>query len=174
MSVSDTAIEFNGLTVVQVSQNQAAVISDPQVNGLDISWIRKSSPAIRTEFSLSRILASWRSQLKVEWLRLILRILIYNETALGSYDVLAIVDQTHLPGVIKDKSTGVTLGWCISVNPNAHRPAWRFCNHRTHEVKMKSSNGEQYHVALLSVLFFHVKWLLMETLLFDFQFEYSS
>jgi hypothetical protein len=35
MLVSDTAIEFNGLTVVQVSQNQAAVISDPQVHGID-------------------------------------------------------------------------------------------------------------------------------------------
>jgi hypothetical protein len=31
MKVSDTVIEFQGLTVVQVSQNQAAVISDPQV-----------------------------------------------------------------------------------------------------------------------------------------------
>lgn len=29
-AVSDTVIEFMGLTVVQVSQNQAAVISDPQ------------------------------------------------------------------------------------------------------------------------------------------------
>jgi hypothetical protein len=48
------------------------------------------------------------------------------------------------------------------------------CNHRTHEVKMKSSNGEQYHVALLFVLFSHIKLLLMETLLFDFQLEYSS
>jgi regulator of protease activity HflC (stomatin/prohibitin superfamily) len=47
----------------------------------------------------------------------------------GTYDVLAIVDQTHLPGVVKDKSTGVILGW-------------------THEVKMKSSNGSEYHVAL--------------------------
>lgn len=30
-TVSDTVIEFQGLTVVQVSQNQAAVVSDPQV-----------------------------------------------------------------------------------------------------------------------------------------------
>jgi hypothetical protein len=29
--VSDTVIDFMGLTIVQVSQNQAAVISDPQV-----------------------------------------------------------------------------------------------------------------------------------------------
>ncbi|KIM80892.1 hypothetical protein PILCRDRAFT_72918 [Piloderma croceum F 1598] len=92
--LSDTAIEFNGLTVVQVSQNQAAVISDPQ----NRIFVVKNSGFVA--FAIE-----------------------------GSYDVLAIVDQTHLPGVIKDKSTGVTLGW-------------------THEVKMKSSNGEQYHVAL--------------------------
>lgn len=29
-TVSDTVVEFHGLTIVQVSQNQAAVISDPQ------------------------------------------------------------------------------------------------------------------------------------------------
>ncbi|KAG5219941.1 band domain-containing protein [Salix suchowensis] len=40
----------------------------------------------------------------------------------GTYDVLSIVDQTHLPGVVKDRLTGVTLGW-------------------THEVKMKSRVG---------------------------------
>jgi hypothetical protein len=28
--VSDTVIQFKGLTIVQVSQNQAAVVSDPQ------------------------------------------------------------------------------------------------------------------------------------------------
>ena len=28
--MSDTVINFQGLTVVQVSQNQAAVVSDPQ------------------------------------------------------------------------------------------------------------------------------------------------
>lgn len=37
----------------------------------------------------------------------------------GTYDVLSIVDQTHLPTIVKDKLTGVTLGW-------------------THEVKMHS------------------------------------
>jgi hypothetical protein len=40
-----------------------------------------------------------------------------DENLSGSYDVLAIVDQTHLPGVIKDKSTGVTLGWCVLTSP---------------------------------------------------------
>jgi len=58
--VSDTAIEFNGLTVVQVSQNQAAVISDPQVHVLDAYHPRKRSHAsinIRIAFLLSRILA---------------------------------------------------------------------------------------------------------------------
>lgn len=28
----------------------------------------------------------------------------------GTYDVLSIVDQTHLPGIVKDRLTGVTLG----------------------------------------------------------------
>ena len=40
----------------------------------------------------------------------------------GSYDVLAVVDQTHLPHAIKDRVTGATLGW-------------------SHEVKMKSRTG---------------------------------
>lgn len=51
----------------------------------------------------------------------------------GSYDVLSIVDQTHLPTVVRDKVTGVTLGW-------------------THEVTMtsKTNHGkeEKYVVAL--------------------------
>jgi hypothetical protein len=54
----------------------------------------------------------------------------------GSYDVLSIVDQTHLPGIVVDKLTGVVLGW-------------------THEVKMKSRVGhgqeKDYVVALLFV-----------------------
>jgi hypothetical protein len=42
---------------------------------------------------------------------------------LGTYDVLAIVDQTHLPGVIKDQSTGVTLGWCVTTRASVrHHP----------------------------------------------------
>lgn len=52
----------------------------------------------------------------------------------GTYDVLSIVDQTHLPGVVKDRLTGVTLGW-------------------THEVKMTSRVGDaeerEYVVATL-------------------------
>ncbi|KAF7440815.1 hypothetical protein PC9H_001163 [Pleurotus ostreatus] len=85
--LSDTVIEFQGLTVVQVSQNQAAVISDPQNH---IFVIRNGGfVAMAIE---------------------------------GTYDVLSIVDQTHLPGVVKDRLTGVTLGW-------------------THEVKMKSRVG---------------------------------
>ena len=54
----------------------------------------------------------------------------------GSYDVLSIVDQTHLPTVIKDHITGATLGW-------------------THEVTMKSKTGDgpkEFVVALLYVV----------------------
>ncbi|KNZ71567.1 hypothetical protein J132_08625 [Termitomyces sp. J132] len=84
IGLSDTVIEFQGLTVVQVSQNQAAVVSDPQNH----IFVIKNSGFVA--FAIE-----------------------------GTYDVLSIVDQTHLPGVVKDRLTGVTLGW-------------------THEVKMKS------------------------------------
>ena len=57
----------------------------------------------------------------------------------GSYKVLAVVDQTHLPTQVKDRVTGATLGW-------------------SYEVKMKSVTGtkkeEDYVVALLYVLGF--------------------
>ncbi|KAF8212489.1 hypothetical protein K438DRAFT_1567476 [Mycena galopus ATCC 62051] len=96
--ISDAVIEFQGLTVVQVSQNQAAVISDPQ----NQIFVVKNSGFVA--FAVE-----------------------------GSYDVLSIVDQTHLPGVVVDKLTGVTLG-------------------STYEVKMKSKVGhgqeKEYVVAL--------------------------
>ncbi|KAF8892638.1 hypothetical protein BD779DRAFT_1200154 [Infundibulicybe gibba] len=96
--LSDTVIEFQGLTVVQVSQNQAAVVSDPQNH----IFVIKNSGFVA--FAIE-----------------------------GTYDVLSIVDQTHLPGVVKDRLTGVTLGW-------------------THEVKMKSkvssTEEKDYVVAL--------------------------
>lgn len=62
--------------MVQVSQNQAAVISDPQ----NRIFVVKNSGFVA--FAIE-----------------------------GTYDVLGVVDQTHLPGVVKDASTGVTLGW---------------------------------------------------------------
>ena len=37
----------------------------------------------------------------------------------GTYDVLSIVDQTHLDHVVVDKITRVTLGW--SVRPCVHQ-----------------------------------------------------
>ncbi|KAF6764910.1 hypothetical protein DFP72DRAFT_799328 [Ephemerocybe angulata] len=82
--LSDTVIEFQGLTVVQVSQNQAAVVSDPQ----NQVFVVTNSGFVAYAME-------------------------------GTYDVLSIVDQTHLPTILKDKLTGVTLGW-------------------THEVKMRS------------------------------------
>jgi hypothetical protein len=97
--VSDTVVEFQGLTVVQVSQNQAAVVSDPQNH----IFVIKNSGFVA--FAIE-----------------------------GTYDVLSIVDQTHLPGVVKDRLTGVILGW-------------------THEVKMKSKisskEEKEYVVATL-------------------------
>jgi hypothetical protein len=85
--LSDTVIEFNGLTVVQVSQNQAAVVSDPQNH----IFVIKNSGFVAYAVE-------------------------------GTYDVLSIVDQTHLPSVVKDRITGVVLG-------------------STHEVKMTSRIG---------------------------------
>ncbi len=41
--VSDTVIQFQGLTVVQVSQNQAAVVSDPQVRVIALLLVRHLS-----------------------------------------------------------------------------------------------------------------------------------
>ncbi|KAF8729392.1 hypothetical protein AX14_006158 [Amanita brunnescens Koide BX004] len=87
--LSDTVIEFNGLTVVQVSQNQAAVVSDPRNH----IFVVKNSGFVA--FAIE-----------------------------GTYDVLSIVDQTHLPGIVHDKLTGIVLG-------------------STHEVKMKSKISKQ-------------------------------
>lgn len=99
--MSDTVIEFLGLTVVQVSQNQAAVISDPQ----NQIFVIKNSGFVAYAIE-------------------------------GTYDVLAIVDQTHLPQVVKDRVTGAVLG-------------------STYEVKMKSKvdskEEREYVVALLYV-----------------------
>lgn len=97
--MSDTVIEFNGLTVVQVSQNQAAVVSDPQ----NQIFVIKNSGFIAYAME-------------------------------GNYDVLSIVDQTHLPTIVKDKVTGLILG-------------------HTHEVRMRSKVGNsqerEYVVATL-------------------------
>ncbi|KAJ3908411.1 hypothetical protein F5879DRAFT_937483 [Lentinula edodes] len=87
--LSDTVIEFLGLTVVQVSQNQAAVISDPQNH----IFVIKNAGFVC--FAIE-----------------------------GTYDVLSIVDQTHLSQSVKDKITKSTLGW-------------------THEVTMKSKTNAQ-------------------------------
>ena len=99
--VSDTVIQFQGLTIVQVSQNQAAVVSDPRNHVFVIKNAGFVAYAIE-----------------------------------GTYDVLSIVDQTHLPTTIKDKLTGIILG-------------------STHEVKMKSKVGngleKEYVVATLLV-----------------------
>jgi len=96
--LSDTVIEFQGMTVVQVSQNQAAVISDPQNQ---IFVIKNAGFAA---FALE-----------------------------GSYNVLEVIDQTHLPNAVKDRVTNATLGW-------------------THEVRMRSQVGagkaQEYIVAL--------------------------
>ncbi|KAN0135811.1 hypothetical protein V8E53_006263 [Lactarius tabidus] len=78
--LSDTVINFQGLIVVQVSQNQAAVISDPQNH----IFVVKNAGFVAY-------------------------------SVVGTYDVLAIVDQTHLPRAIKDHVTGVVLGHSFEV-----------------------------------------------------------
>lgn len=86
---------------MQVSQNQAAVISDPQ----NQTFVIKNSGFVAYAIE-------------------------------GTYDVLSIVDQTHLAVAVKDPVTNSSLGW-------------------TQEVKMKSmlSSGEEkdYVVATLYV-----------------------
>lgn len=100
--LSDTVIEFQGLTVVQVSQNQAAVISDPQNH---IFVIRNAGFAA---FAIE-----------------------------GTYDVLSIVDQTHLPNSVKDRVTGSVLG-------------------STHEVKMKSKINDRDERDFVVALFLNI------------------
>ncbi|KAG8898688.1 hypothetical protein FRB99_007228 [Tulasnella sp. 403] len=89
--ISDTVIEFNGLTIVQVSQNQAAVISDPQ----NQIFVIKNGGFVALALQ-------------------------------GSYDVLSVVDQTHLPNALTDHITHAVLGH------------W-------HEVKMRSHVGGNVH-----------------------------
>lgn len=98
-SLSDTVVEFQGLTVVQVSQNQAAVISDPQ----NKIFIVKNSGFAALALT-------------------------------GNYNILSVIDQTHLNTVVRDDVTKQVLGW-------------------TQEVKMRrntGTNGErEFVVALL-------------------------
>lgn len=79
-SLSETVIEFQGLTIVQVSQNQAAVICDPQNR---VFVIKNGGFA-----ALSLV---------------------------GSYSILAVIDQTHLSTVVRDKVTNAILGWTQEV-----------------------------------------------------------
>ncbi|EIM89326.1 uncharacterized protein STEHIDRAFT_76273 [Stereum hirsutum FP-91666 SS1] len=74
--LSDTVIEFQGLTVVQVSQNQAAVVSDPR----NQIFVIKNTGFVAYGIE-------------------------------GTYNVLAVVDQTHLPvKPVVDPLTNVVLG----------------------------------------------------------------
>ncbi|KAF8969857.1 hypothetical protein BDZ97DRAFT_2055545 [Flammula alnicola] len=100
--LSDTVIDFQGLTVVQVSQNQAAVVSDPQNH----IFVIKNSGFVAYAIE-------------------------------GTYDVLSIVDQTHLPNIVKDKLTGVILG-------------------STHEVKMNSKVGGQQQKEYVVATFLNI------------------
>lgn len=99
--VSDTVIKFQGLTVAQVSQNQAAVISDPQNH----IFVLKNTGFVAYGIA-------------------------------GSYDVLAIVDQTHLPQAIKDHVTGSVLGRSLEVRMSSNSNS-------------ANSTAESYVVALL-------------------------
>ncbi len=109
---------FQGLTVVQVSQNQAAVVSDPQNH----IFVIKNSGFVA--FAIE-----------------------------GTYDVLSIVDMTHLPTVVTDPLTKVVLGW-------------------THEVKMKSqverATSKEYIVATLWVDSFLSRVIRVGVLIYKF------
>ena len=98
-SLSDTVIEFQGLTIVQVSQNQAAVISDPS----NKIFVFKNGGFAALALT-------------------------------GNYNILSIIDQTHLDTVVKDNVTKAVLGW-------------------TQEVRMRRSTGgsgeRDFVVALL-------------------------
>ncbi|KAF7359523.1 Band 7 domain-containing protein [Mycena sanguinolenta] len=100
--ISDAVIEFQGLTVVQVSQNQAAVVSDPQ----NQVFVVKNSGFVA--FAVE-----------------------------GSYDVLSIVDQTHLSRNVTDPLTGVNLG-------------------STHEVTMSSKVGHGQQKDYVVALFLNI------------------
>ncbi|KII88766.1 hypothetical protein PLICRDRAFT_42002 [Plicaturopsis crispa FD-325 SS-3] len=100
--LSDTVIEFLGLTVVQVAQNQAAVVSDPQNH----IFVVKNSGFVA--FGIE-----------------------------GTYKVLSIVDQTHLPTIITDHVTGVVLGW-------------------THEVTMTSKTSSGHEKAYVVATFLDI------------------
>lgn len=98
-SLSDTVIEFQGLTIVQVSQNQAAVISDPS----NKIFVVKNSGFAALALT-------------------------------GNYNILSVIDQTHLDTAVKDNVTKVVLGW-------------------TQEVRMRRNTGgagpREFVVALL-------------------------
>ena len=72
----------------------------------------------------------------------------------GTYDVLAIVDQTHLPHEIKDPVTGATLGSFVLLQFSLFvMLIWTLI--RTSEIKMRSrvdsGKEQEYVVALLFV-----------------------
>ncbi|KAF8339581.1 uncharacterized protein EI90DRAFT_3117391 [Cantharellus anzutake] len=79
--ISDTIIEFLGLTIVQVSQNQAAVVCDPQ----NRVFIVRNGGFVA--FAVE-----------------------------GSYSVLEVIDQTHLPKTVRDPVTKAILGHTHEVN----------------------------------------------------------
>lgn len=94
-SASDTVVQFQGLTILQVSQNQAAVVSDPQ-NQIFVVKVRQLPT---TSGTLSYCIQnSGFVALAIE----------------GTYDVLGIVDQTHLEHKVDDPVSGNILGWSVS------------------------------------------------------------
>lgn len=106
--MSESLITFQGLTVVQVSRNQVAVISDPQNH----VFVLKNSGFVAYGID-------------------------------GSYDVLAIVDPTRLPHVVKDHVTGSILGRSLKI--------WKSSN-RYAGIGPANSVINDYVVALLYVL----------------------
>jgi regulator of protease activity HflC (stomatin/prohibitin superfamily) len=79
-ALSDTVMEFQGLTIVQVSQNQAAVVSDAH----NKIFVVKNSGFVALALT-------------------------------GNYNILTVIDQTHLDTVVKDNVTKAILGWTQEV-----------------------------------------------------------
>lgn len=61
----------------------------------------------------------------------------------GSYDVLAIVDQTHLPGTVKDRITGSILG-------------------AVHDVKMMSTVAGKAQEFIVAMLYVDLEFICIE------------
>ncbi|THH00117.1 hypothetical protein EW026_g2372 [Hermanssonia centrifuga] len=98
--LSDTVISFRGLTVVQVSQNQVLLMIVSFLHlVLTVPLSNKAAVVSDPQNHIFVIKNAGFVAYAIE----------------GSYNVLAIVDQTHLRTPVKDHITGAILGWTDEV-----------------------------------------------------------